>query len=244
MKNRVSLDILNENNEEVEASSAWLTTFADLFTLLFAFFVMIAGSSSPDQEKYDEIRKSISKALSNTESTALIERLNNEEGCRQGLLEKLTKSLKEDGIDDVATLEVNPRGILLTLPPDILFQRGSVSLNEKAKDELLHIINILNGDEYLEYKLEVRGHTDYLLISTVQYPSNWELSAARAASVMNYMINNGLKSKSKRVVGFANSRPIIKIVKGMTDKERANARQVNRRIEMLISYQKEEKWLD
>jgi len=241
MKNS-NIDILSEECDDVESSSTWLTTFADLFTLLFAFFVMIAGSSAPDSEKFDEIRKSISKALDSSDTNMLVAKLNLKQENKESLISDLKQSLKESGADKEVDLTVHAKGVLLTLPPEILFKEGSANINENAKKPLLDLKDVLNQEKYLSYKLAVTGHTDSLPISTLQFPSNWELSASRAASVMSFLTKNGLKKRAEIIIGYANSKPLVKINDTMTEEELMKARQKNRRIEIFISYDKEKQW--
>jgi len=240
MKNN-NLNALKEEEQKVGKSPAWLVTYADLFTLLFAFFVVIAGSSKPNQEKYDQIRNSISKAFESTNENKIIAHLQKAQENKEALVSKLEKSLEGNDLQKIVSIKKEPTGILLKLPQELLFKRGSATIGNKIMKPLLKIKDILNQKNYKEYPLAIRGYSDSLPISTAQFPSNWELSSARAASVMNFFIKNGLSDRPKVVIGYADTKPFVKVTASMTKKEQEIARKNNRRIEIFISYKKAEK---
>lgn len=238
MKNNIK--ILEKEDPKVEKSPAWLITYADLFTLLFAFFVVIAGSTGKDQKKYDQLRKSISKALEGSNESEIVAMLKKEQENKKLFVSKLKKSFKDHNLEKVVDITPEPKGVLLKLPQEILFKRGSATLGNSIKEPLLKIKDILNQKKYREYPLSIRGYSDSLPISTLQFPSNWELSAARAASVMNFLMKNGLSDRARVVVGYADTKPLVKVTPSMSKKEQEIARKKNRRIEIFISYKKAE----
>lgn len=237
MQNNSNFLDRRESKETVTAP-AWLVTYADLFTLLFAFFVVIAGSSGPDQQQYDKMRKSIAKALGESSESDVIAKLKKKEI----IIEQLEESLEASGIGKVVDISKNPKGILLKFPQELLFKRGSATIDNKIKNSLVEIKNIINQKKYKEYPLAIKGYSDSLPISTVKFPSNWELSAARAASVMNFFIKNGLSERPKVVVGYADTKPLLRVTPSMSKKEKEITRKRNRRIEIFISYKKVEEW--
>lgn len=240
MKNN-NLSELEIEDQKVEKTPAWLITYADLFTLLFAFFVVIAGSSGPNQEKYDQIRYSISKAFEGSDESEIISKLKKAQENKEALIGKLEKSLEDNDLNKIVLIRKEPKGVLLKLPQELLFKRGSATLGDRIKKPLLKIKDILDQKKYREYPLAIRGYSDSLPISTAQFPSNWELSSARAASVMNFLIKSGLSDRPKVVIGYADTKPLVKVDASMTKKEQEIARKNNRRIEIFISYKKAEK---
>lgn len=240
MKNN-KLNALEEAEQKEKKAPAWLITYADLFTLLFAFFVVIAGSSGPNQEKYDQIRNSISKAFEGSNKNDIIAKLKKAQENKEVLISKLEKSLENNNLKKIVNIKKEPTGVLLKLPQELLFKRGSATIGNRIKKPLLKIKDILNQKNYREYPLAIRGYSDSLPISTTKFPSNWELSSARAASVMNFFIKNGLSDRPKVVIGYADTKPLVKVNASMTKKEQEIARKNNRRIEIFISYKKAEK---
>jgi len=230
----------NISFEDEGGCEPWLLTYADLFTLLFAFFVLIAASGSVSQGKFDKVRESISKSLDDSQNNELLNKIKEEELNRQKLEDKINEVVKKTNLDELALITKDSTGLNIKFPSKILFTSGTANLDTKFKSVLDEIVNILQMPEFDKFKVIVKGHTDDIPIHTVQYPSNWELSAARAASVVNFMTNHGFKKEGVKVTGYADSMPIVKITKKMNAQEKADARAQNRRIELKIIYYKDQ----
>lgn len=226
--------------EEEEDSQPWLMTYADLFTLLFAFFVLIAASGSVDQGKFDEIRESASSSLNETESNEVLKELKQARETREMFQKKVTDLIKDKDLQDSVSFQKNKKGLKVTFPSKILFTSGSATLEPSFKIVLEEIVAILKTPEYKEFRISVEGHSDDVPISTLQYPSNWELSASRAASVVNYMTASGYNKTNVKVSGYADSRPLKLVDIQMTKEEKIKARKKNRRIEIQIIYYKDQ----
>lgn len=102
---------------------------------------------------------------------------------------------------------IDQRGLVIRLLTDkVLFDSGSAVLKPEADPLLAQISHLVNVDS--SHPISVEGHTDDVPISTSQYPSNWELSGARAASVVRFMIANGVAPNRLEASGLADQRPI------------------------------------
>jgi chemotaxis protein MotB len=104
------------------------------------------------------------------------------------------------------TVSQTNRGVMLDINASALFALGEAALSDVAQKTLADVAAVLvEGDQ----PIEVEGHTDNLPISTTTYPSNWELSSARASSVVRLFIQQGVAAKRLTVVGSADNHPVL-----------------------------------
>tara|TARA_Y100000590_G_scaffold468376_1_gene650946 strand:- start:972 stop:1688 length:717 start_codon:yes stop_codon:yes gene_type:complete len=193
---------LNKNNNQQKDSDdqSWLMTYADMMTLLFAFFVMLYAMSSPDPVKVSELKDSMAK----------------EQGQKgtlqsQNEIKKTFEEIVEDlNLENVANVMHDPRGVALEMDGDICFSSGSTDI----KASLMAVLNetsekiLSNMGDYRMVVIE--GHTDSAPIPEQlreKYPTNWELSAARASNVVNYLIKKGVNSGRLQASGYADRWP-------------------------------------
>lgn len=238
-----SCRVMRNNNipqEECPEEQTWLITYADLFTLLFAFFVLIAASGSIDQGKFDEIRESVSESLDSSDSNQVLKKIKEKRKSKQKLKEDIMKVVKEKNLDKLASFEDNKLGLKITFPSKILFPSASAELQPAFENVLQEIVGIMAMPGFEDFRITVEGHTDDLPIHTERFPSNWELSSARAASVVNYMTSHGFSKDNVKVAGYADSRPIKSVTDTMDKEEQKKARALNRRIELQIIYYKDQ----
>ena len=141
-----------------------------------------------------------------------------------GIEEKLRKAL--GGFIDRDLVEVDNHGdwVSVDMKSKMLFRTGSAVLSLDALAVLAKIARILAPDSH---EIQVEGHTDNVPIRTRQYPSNWELSAARAASVVHFLAGKGVEPRRMAAVGYGEYRPIA-------DNATLEGRQKNRRVSLII----------
>lgn len=182
--------------------SNWLVSYADMMTLLFGFFVLMYSFSKIDNEKFEVVRKDMVKYFGG--------KLVNQPGAPEGP-QKLTKELDESlqrelgsGGDYNVKLEGNT--LILTIGSDLLFPSGSAQLSDSAVKVIEKIYNTVKNKKIDLF--EVEGHTDSDAISTLVFPSNWELSAARAASVVRIFEKFNVRGNNLKVTGYGSSRPL------------------------------------
>jgi chemotaxis protein MotB len=226
-------DFLYNIKQDKKDSNAnnWLVTYADLFTILVAFFTLIVASSDVDEQKFEVIRESFSSAFKNEDSQVKKEILN-----KKQIKEQIENYISENNLEEKIILNENKRGLKVTFPSETFFDIGSAKLRDSSKKILKNILNILATIEYKSYKIAVEGHTDDLPIKTEQYPSNWELSSGRAGSVANFMTSHNFDKHKIKVSGYADTRPIVEILESMNKSEKYQARAKNRRIEIQLIY--------
>ena len=194
-------DNLNDNNEqEGGGGQEWLTTYADMMTLLFAFFVLLYSMSSPDPVKMSQIEDAMKKEAGFDGTLKSMSEIQNEfEEIVEGL--NLTKT---------TNIISDPRGVAIEMDGDICFQSASTEIKNTLQDILnIAATKMLSNQE--DYRMVIiEGHTDADKIpEKLQkiYPTNWELSAARASNVVNYLISKGVNSGRMQASGYADRWP-------------------------------------
>ena len=126
--------------------------------------------------------------------------------------------------------------MVINLPQDILFAPGSASLGRDGRETLSQIASVLS--EFSDRTFQVEGHTDDLPIHTKSFPSNWELSAARALNIVKYLASEGNIEPSRlSAIGYGEYRPLV------PNTSEAN-RMLNRRIEIFVDYLKKKTLAD
>ncbi|WP_162500909.1 OmpA family protein [Modicisalibacter coralii] len=115
-------------------------------------------------------------------------------------------------------------GINLRIQDHLLFGSGDADLTDPGRDVVQGLVSLL---EQYEGEISVEGHTDSVPIDTPRFPSNWELSSARATAILRYLVKAGVDPSRLRAVGYADTRPLQS---NATNQGRA----ANRRVEILI----------
>lgn len=226
-------DLFTHKKKQCEEDT-WLITYADLFTLLFAFFVLLVGSSTYDPQKYERVRESFLKTVH--EDTELMQKRID----RKELEQEIEKLIKEKQLEKKVILDKNSKGLRMTFPSSGFFKSGDAEIMAESKKILTEIQEVFKKVKYKTFRIAIEGHTDDVPIHTEKFPSNWELSSARAGSVANQLVQNGFKDERLKVIGFADTRPVEAIDEKMDEKKIKAVRSNNRRIELQLLYYKED----
>lgn len=132
---------------------------------------------------------------------------------------------------------------ILSLPSDYLFRSGSAVIQQRALDSLAPLFRAIKTmDEHENDLMIVEGHTDDVPIRTKQFPSNWELSSARATNIATFLVNRiGYPNTMVSVSAFADSRPKVRYEdrygRRKTGADLQEARKINRRVEIVLANQ-------
>ena len=199
---------------------AFLLTYADMITLLLVIFVMMYTASNLDEEKFAEAMSSFQEKIVKIESVNV--RLTQDE---LQMLNKL-RELVKDNIDPNALIAGDTKTITFQIPSSDLFAPGTAILEEGAGELIVETIEdeIRDGVK----QVIVDGHTDNVPTKTAMFPSNWELSAARASSVARFIIKKmRFEAKLLVVSGYGEHRPMKP---NTNDENRAS----NRRVEIKV----------
>ena len=183
-----------KNKKSSSGLPGWFATYSDMMTLLFAFFVLLFSLSTLDPVKLAEFGEGGDKR---TEVKDLAE-----------IKQEFEEMIKELDLDSTATVSQDPRGIALEIDGDICFESSQVALQPKLREVLDRAIkDVLSTDNDIRPVI-VEGHTDSdPMENDPTYPSNWELSTARASEVVRYLIKNGVSFTRLSPVGYADTWP-------------------------------------
>lgn len=220
----------------------WLLTFNDMMTLLFAFFVLIISMSSLDAAKVRGVAASARKVIGAAEAP---------KGSKINVIEPVVSSAEREqariggqhvpgGLEDrkkalqqsllqVAGVTVAPRkdGLAVMMSEPLLFTPGSAELIEKGQQALKALGTIL---QRTDVEIRVEGHTDDLPLTPGKYPSNWELSLARAVNAVQYLaLQGGVAPERLSAAGYADIKP-------QTANINAQSKQINRRVEVILRF--------
>lgn len=218
MARRIKQSDLEDAKAEGEDEAGWLITLSDMMMLLLTFFVMIFAITSPTDEDYIGMLRKIGDALG---GKSLIER---QAAPLDEMKKSMEKFLEDNNLVNQAQLTSDTRGIVLFAGGDMFFAPGSARLKEEVRRLLGYIAKTLKGTNY---KVLVEGHTDDLPTSGQVYPTNWELSTARAAAVVRYFIEEEkLEPRRFSAVGYAQYKPRYALI--------PENRAKNRRVEIVI----------
>lgn len=204
--------------ENLETGDEWLTSYSDLMTLLMTFFVLLASISSIDASKFEQVANSMSNAVGDVDTP-------------QKSLEEVYKDvntmLTEENLSAEVKAEKTPQGVAISVPGAYLFQSGSADISPQAQPLIKRIAEIIRS---VPYNVAIEGHTDDVPIQTREFPSNWELSAARASGIVRFLIDQGIYSRRLRAVGFSDTQPIVPNIDPMTGVISPENRARNRRV--------------
>lgn len=231
-----------EEPEESKGPTApfWMTTYGDMVTLLLTFFILMFAMSTVNEQKFFEAAASLSKALGVLdknvsvigERSIAIGLAGNAEEQLDMLeaLDQISEVFEEESLEDVAEIDIiGPGEILIRLGDEVLFDPGEAFLTVKARRVLTGITRSLVGKTKEIY---VEGHTDNVPINSAEFPSNWELSSARALSVVKLMQEVGIPPDQLGAIAHGEFHPL-----DLNNTPAGRAK--NRRVELYITWSEE-----
>jgi len=185
---------------EESVSEDWLVTYADAITILMAFFVLMFSISEPSPEKFSEVAGGILQEIDG-KNAAKAEAM-------MVLAEQMQETVSDFDDSDAATAEGSDRGMTFNFSDSSMFKGGSAEVLEEAEPLLDRVAQLVSLMGVTNYMVEVEGHTDDIPINTKQFPSNWELSASRAAAVVRWLVSRGIAPERLRAIGYGDTRPL------------------------------------
>lgn len=233
----------HEEHEE-EIPEAWLLPYADILTLLLALFIVLYASGIIDQSKYNAIMDSFKVELTgkpiqedagpsptkpnqpSDQATYAGAGPSKEKETEQldQLKQKLETYITDNHLQDVISLNNTERGVEVTLKDVILFDLGKANLKETSFQTLNTLVGLIKA---VPNAINIEGHTDNMPIQTAEYESNWELSSARAVSVLHYFGSHDIPQERMQFTGYGEFKPLYP---NDTDQHR----QANRRVNIVI----------
>jgi chemotaxis protein MotB len=218
-----------------KGAPAWMVTFSDLMTLILVFFILLFAASTIDAVKFRAISDSFQQrdvfefypsvvsfeepnedTDQETEATEAIEvdaedaemvnKLKENRIALEEVLKVINVYLEENELEHVISATKEESGIVMVLQDRVLFKSGEAEILTDVKDFLDRLGVLLNT---IPNQIRVEGHTDNIPIATDRYPSNWELSTARASGVIRYFIDqNGVDPTRLVAIGYGEHRPV------------------------------------
>ncbi|HHW08104.1 MAG TPA: OmpA family protein [Clostridia bacterium] len=229
---------------ELPGSPHWMTTFSDMMTLILVFFVLLFSLSVVDTIKFQAFLASFQgvgvldwgeKPMEEVQPETITPIQDLSSGrdplppapdyTLMEVYEMVQQTLAEAGLDDQVGLRYEEAGVALDIPDKVLFDTAKADLKPEAQAVLDPLADLFRR---LPFQVHVEGHTDSRPISTREFPSNWELSGARASRVIRYYIDTHHLDPHKFVaIGYGEYRPVA-------PNDTEENMQLNRRVVMVI----------
>lgn len=230
------LDDGAEDDEDMPTAPFWMTTYGDIMTLLVTFFVLLISMSEIRMKKFKDAitnfqrqpgvlsgRTSVVRSKHSTPSSS-----KSRARRRNEKYQAFLKKLSEKGLEDQIQANLVDEGIHVVIADSLMFRTGRARLIEPSRSVLRMLADLLTEDVK---SVVVEGHTDDRPIDTERFPSNWELSTARAASSVRFLQENagGYDPSRFLAVGYGSYHP-------RATNETREGRARNRRVEILFSW--------
>ena len=235
-----------EKKEPEKPSTAWQGTYGDMITLMLCFFVMLYDPTEVDATAMSQIQSSLSietrsiddpttggQSLASGRLADLGNTINQlpaiDRGRSLSTAKKKAVSIFAPEVNsNKITISSDERGLVITLASDAFFEEGSADLNiEETREVLLRLSRFFQDPELAGRRFRIEGHTDSTPVSNGLFPSNWELSAARAANTLHYLSDFGVNEKAFSIAGYADTRPLF-------SNETKEGQAYNRRVDIII----------
>ena len=248
-----------KKKHEEHVNEAWLLPYADILTLLLALFIVLFAASEVDSKKFQAISSSFNSELQGgtgiLDQEAPVESLDPSTTAKlsedlpmgesleeilaakdqqelQDFQTKIEAYIDEKGLSPRLQTEMTVKGLMITIKEGVLFESGSADIKDSSQTIVDEISNLLISDP--PRMIFIEGHTDNIPAGTKEYPTNWELSSARAINFMKILLeNDNLDPEKFSATGYSEYHPIA-------TNDTPEGRTENRRVEVLISpYEKE-----
>ena len=224
-----------KTEEEGTDTGSWALSYGDMMTLLLTFFVLIVSFSTTELIKFRQAMGSLQKpsGLLHQDGTSIIKLetqmnpISDKQVVLQNLLKQMAESVLEMELEEEIEIELEAGGVNFRISDALLFNLGKADLRAAVPSLLKDIGMVI---QLFSCDVKVEGHTDNLPIHTGQFPSNWELSFARAKSVLSYFIDEIHVDPTRiAAVGCGEFRPLLP-----NDSEENRSR--NRRVEVFLNW--------
>lgn len=226
-------------------SERWLVSYADFITLLMVLFVILYSMGQIDVKRYKQLAESLRAAFAGGPMKVVDPRIDQAGGTKNDkpapivipgipktqltpdeVAEQLSEKLAQSGLGGAISVQNNIEGVFVSLSEKIVFEPGTAVLLPQAYPILDMIVGMVKP---LDNDIRVIGHTDDTPPTDPRYSSNWELSVARAVTIVNYLINAGIEPERITASGRAQYHPLF-------PNDSPEHRLLNGRAEILIVY--------
>jgi len=232
--------VLEEPPKFKRGTPRWLITYADMMTLLLCFFVLLLSFANTDVVKFKEVLGSMKDAFGVQRETLEMDKeggmelpmkmestATRSEAEKQRLVNLLKTMVREEGVEKNTLILPVRNGVRLEiteLAGHAMFERGGTDLTTESQRLLRKMIPTMKETIY---KITVEGHSDNIPLRSPKFPSNWELSSARAGRVVRFFIQEGnMDPRRFTAVGHADTQPLV-------ENTTPENREKNRRVSIL-----------
>lgn len=243
-----------EEHEE-HHDERWLVSYADFITLLMVLFVVLYSMSQVNVEKYKILATSMRSAFALGGPSQVVDSQINQSGGTSedgtskpivvpGIPEgptqseevagQLTAMLSSQNLGNQVSVQTNIEGVLISLSERLIFKNDQVELPAESLQVLDTIVEMLRP---INNKVRLVGHTNNTPSTNPSYPTNWELSLARAASVAKYLINAGVAPERLIISGQSEYAPVF-------PNDTEQHKNLNARVEIVIIYKVDSNMID
>jgi chemotaxis protein MotB len=206
-----------------DKADAWVVTYGDMMSLLLTFFILLVAMMDVDPGKMDEIMKQLSDSLGGPKT-----RVEDKISKMKDIYNELEKLIQDENMTQDVELTSDNRGIVLFAKGGILFKPGEAEFEKDSKYFLNGVSEVLRSSPN---KILVEGHTDDEPVKSNKYPTNWELSTARASAVIRHFTEKGGIDPARcQAVGYAQYKPRYAPI--------PENRAKNRRVEIVLLHDK------
>lgn len=222
-----------EQHHEAAGMMRWLLTYADMITLLLALFIILFAISTISSVKFNRFAKEVNAGFNGREWVNQPPRAGQKSDAKGGttpsqqqIEQQLTTFLKEKHLQSEVRLRVERRGLVVSLLTDkALYRSGSADIGAKVREILDEVTVYLRKTKN---DISVEGNTDDVPIHTAAYPTNWELSTARATNVVRYLVERDRIAPARiSAAGYGEFRPLV-------TNDSPEHRQINRRVDIVL----------
>ncbi|MEW5726445.1 MAG: flagellar motor protein MotB [Pseudomonadota bacterium] len=186
------MSLLDRKGGPPPVDESWMGTYGDMVTLLLCFFILLAAISKVDTVLFEAVQSGMTKEIGKMPPQRPIESMKRE-------MMDVVAAYDSQNATDVGT---DDRGLVLNLDGGTLFQPGSAELKPEIMTLLKEMATTLANVRFENYRIEIQGHTDNVPVATAQFPSNFDLAAARALSTMRALVSFGVPESRILVSSF------------------------------------------
>lgn len=212
-------------HESEEPTEDWLISYADMVTLLMAFFLAMLSISHVDPMLFEQMKKGLRTDLGKDKDvkTPLGE-----------IKHDLDSLLAKERAAGSVAVDLGREGIVVEFSSSAIYDPGRADIGPAAQANMDKVAQAIRNIDYYPFKVDIEGHTDNIPIKTLQFPSNWELSVSRATNIVKYLITQGISADRLKAAGYADTKPKAPNVDSASGRALPDNQAKNRRIVLRI----------
>ena len=185
--------------EDGPGEDDWLSTYGDMITLLMCFFLVLISISKVDVALFEQMKSGLRSEIMEEEvKTPLAE-----------IKHDLDSLLETERSKKMVSIDLGHDGIVMKFASSVFYQAGKADMGDEAQKIIDKVKSAIINIDYYPFKIDLEGHTDNIPIHTARFPSNWELSVARATNIVKYLIEAGIEPDRLKAAGYADTKPVV-----------------------------------